>query len=133
MGYSPSSGHPTKPFNASIKCAPHQMEPETNRRWLTGFGIQPSVPESGASEPLRDVGASFHLFPQQAAAIVLDHQNDWPLIQSQVPIGDPALLPAIRSRKCGIEGRFKAIAILFNEAEFGQMAKGREHDLRNKR
>src|ERR1019366_5594775 len=60
---------------------------------------QPAVGKSGAAQPAADIRALPYQFPNQPRAIVLDHQNDDPLVEPEIALGDPAGWPIARQSR----------------------------------
>ena len=46
---------------------------------------QPTVRETRLPQTARDERTAFHQSPQQSAAMVFDHQDDRPLVESEMP------------------------------------------------
>src|SRR5712691_11608240 len=98
--------------------------PETIRRpaiWtacLRAAELQPSSRESGAPESLDERSASLHQLPEQAGAVVLDHQHEGPLVQPPDPGGHPAVRTRGPFGKGPVEGGLETVLLPLLQADF---------------
>src|SRR5215472_17871432 len=60
-------------------------------------GCEPAARESGALQPLAQVRIRAHHPPDEIAAVVLDHGEDRPLVDTDIVSVDPARVPLPRA------------------------------------
>src|SRR5262245_15479435 len=100
---------------------------------LNRGGSQPPAGEPGPSKPRDDVGAAAHDVPDQAGAVVLHGQNDGALVDAKVVWRDPPAGRAVRDGKGLVERRLEPVRPGHAQVQPGQVADGRDDDLRGER
>ena len=61
----------------------------TRGRRVADRRLQPAAREAGAAQPRDDVRAPTHDVPDQAGAVVFDHQHHGPLVDAELVLRDP--------------------------------------------
>src|SRR6266516_4756847 len=91
---------------------------------------EPTASEAGAAKARNEIGAAAHEAPEEAGAIVLDHQDDRPVIQPEVTRRDPAAGLSGIGREGRIECRLEAVRARFAQAQLIDVPDRWKHDLR---
>ena len=81
-----------------------------DRSWLNL--LEPTTPKTRAAKPPYKIGTLTHETPGQAGAVILDHQDDWSLVETIMEWGYPQVRLVKAVGKSGVEGGFEAIGIL---------------------
>src|SRR5688500_11842551 len=107
------------PFNASA------------REWSLSARCQPATTKARAPQTCYDVGTAPHKAPEQSCTIVLEHQNDRPLIEREVVFGDPGRTSGVATRKRRIETTDEPVFVFHVRVRLGTVREGGKHDLRS--
>src|SRR5688500_1744311 len=94
---------------------------------------KPSAAESRPPQSGDDCRATAHDVPKQAGPVVLDHQNNRPLIDSEVIWRHPPTSRAMRDSKRLVERWLEPIFTLHPQFHFPRLPHGRDDNLRSKR
>src|SRR4029434_5043088 len=70
---------------------------------------EPATLERRATQSLFQVGAAAHDLPDQSGPVVLDHEDHWTLVDSEVIRGDPPSRGAVRHRIGLVERGLEAV------------------------
>src|SRR5664280_818657 len=73
---------------------------------------EPTTPKPSAAKPPDKIGTFPHETPGQAGVVILDHQDDWSLVETIMEWGYPQVRPVGAVGKRGVEGGIEAIRIL---------------------
>src|SRR3954453_5933185 len=71
---------------------------------------EPASGETGPAQAPDEGGTTAHQVPQEAAAVVLDHQGDRPLVDPVVVGRHPAVVAPL-DREAPVEGRLEAVRL----------------------
>ena len=103
-------------------------DPRTRRRQL-----KPTAAESSPPQSSDDCRAAAHDVPEQAGPIILDHQHDRPLIDSEVIGRDPPASRAVLNGERLIERRLETVHSLHSQIHLRKMLHRRDNDFSSKR
>jgi len=93
---------------------------------------QPTSREPRTPQARDEVRTAPHQVPNQTGAVVLDHQDDRPLIEGEMIARDPTMLRT-RYRKGRVETAHEPVLIFHVRVSFLAVPERREHDLRCER
>src|ERR1700730_8505590 len=94
---------------------------------------QPTVGETGAVESGNDVGTPAHQLPEQFRTIVLDHQDDWTLIDSEVKRRHPTMRSTGPGRVGRVEAGPETVGMVDAQVDVLKAPQHRQHDFLAKR
>src|SRR5580700_7437053 len=78
---------------------------------------QPAARKTGPSQPLHQMRTFLHQLPQESCPVILDHYDDWPLVQSIMPLGNPSATGRAFYWKSRIESRLEPIRIFLAQSK----------------
>ena len=93
---------------------------------------QPAAPKARAAQAFNDRLAAARQVPNQLATVVLNHENNRSLVDSEVIRRNPPAGWAILIRKRLIKRRFETVQAVLAHVHLSEVAKRRDDDLRRK-
>src|SRR5688572_20498008 len=94
---------------------------------------QPATCKPRAPQTHYEIGTTPHQSPDQPRTIVLDHQNDWSLIEREVVFRHPARTSGTAARKRRIEAADETVFVFHIRVRPGTVLQCGKHDLRSER
>src|SRR5438093_6379810 len=73
--------------------------------------LEPAALECRPAQSRHNVGATAHDVPDQAGTVVLDHEDDWALVDPEMAGRDPPARRTVRHRVRLVERRLETVAI----------------------